>query len=270
MGEEAGDKAASVLLKTVSPVEALLPAGATLIDVYEPGTGPAIGVVDIVQGKTTLIYRSSTNRAYKGKKGLALYAGDTLITGEKGRMQASLNDKSSLVVSPYSKLEINESVYDPDGDSRRSRLSLLFGKAKFLVSKLIGGRERDYVVNTPTAVLGVRGTEFAVAVVPQSEFTAQGAPESRILAWIRDMVSVSEAFAQNNGLVTTALTGPESSLYFGGTSGSEVSLEENSVSYVSTGFQASAPMAVTPALITSIMTSLGPGVAVMGMPSELD
>ena len=65
MAEEPGDQAASALLKTVKPAEDLLPEGATVVDEFEPGDGPVIGMVDIVQGRSGLVYRGSTNRAYR-------------------------------------------------------------------------------------------------------------------------------------------------------------------------------------------------------------
>jgi len=94
-----------------------------------------------------------------------------LISEEQSKAQAKLNDQSIISIGPYTKLVFDKSVYDPSKPARNSLLSLLFGKARFIVTKLANFRSSPFKVRTPTAVAGVRGSDFAISVAPGSPLT---------------------------------------------------------------------------------------------------
>lgn len=123
-----------------------------------------IGTASIVQG-TAKVRRGGPQAAWAAlKPGDAVFQGDRIKT-ENGSVRLIFNDQSSMSLAPRSELELNEFVYKPKS-ARRSFFSLWSGKIKAKVSKVLQG-ENDVRVATPTAVAGVRGTEFIVGLETQ-------------------------------------------------------------------------------------------------------
>jgi FecR protein len=83
-----------------------------------------------------------------------LALGEQVQTGERGRMQALLLDRSAFTVGPNTRLTIDRFVYDPAGSSFSA--SIAKGAMRFMS----GGRNRAGTrsISTPTASLGIRGT----------------------------------------------------------------------------------------------------------------
>ena len=139
----------------------LFPAGLIMEEEFHPGMGRSIGNVLLVQGQAVIIH-SDQLKGYWAKKDLPLYKGDMVVTRDKGRIRFSLMDGSTLTLSSSTKIVLSESIYDEKKKSRSSFLKLGLGKARFLVTKLIGFKESTFKVKTPTAILGVRGSDFVV------------------------------------------------------------------------------------------------------------
>jgi hypothetical protein len=102
-----------------------------------------------------------------------LYKDDTIYTMEKGKVRFKMNDGSILSLASETKLELNKSVYDKKKKSRSSFLNMAFGKARFLVVKLVNFKRSEFKVKTPTAVCGVRGSDYVIeASAEESVFIA--------------------------------------------------------------------------------------------------
>jgi len=87
-----------------------------------------------------------------------LGAGDTIITGKGGRLVLGLSDGSQAVIAPKTTVVIKDLSQSP-----RALFNVIRGKTRIHIEKL-GGRPNPYRVNTPTAVIAVRGTVFDVLV----------------------------------------------------------------------------------------------------------
>ena len=87
-----------------------------------------------------------------------LSAGDTIITGKNGRLVLGLSDGSQAVIAPQSRVVIQDLSQSP-----RTLFEVIKGKTRIQIEKL-GGQPNPYRVNTPTAVIAVRGTIFDVLV----------------------------------------------------------------------------------------------------------
>lgn len=87
-----------------------------------------------------------------------LSAGDTIITGKNGRLVLGLSDGSQAVIAPKTTVVIQDLSQSP-----RTLFEVLKGKTRIQIEKL-GGQPNPYRVNTPTAVIAVRGTIFDVLV----------------------------------------------------------------------------------------------------------
>ena len=87
-----------------------------------------------------------------------LKAGDTIVTGRGGRLSLGLSDGSQAVIAPQTTVVIQDLSQSP-----RTLFQLIRGKTRVHIEKL-GGQPNPYRVNTPTAVIAVRGTIFDVLV----------------------------------------------------------------------------------------------------------
>lgn len=87
-----------------------------------------------------------------------LRAGDTIITGKNGRLALGLSDGSQAVIAPKTTVVIKDLSGSP-----RALFNVIRGKTRIHIEKL-GGRPNPYRVNTPTAVIAVRGTVFDLLV----------------------------------------------------------------------------------------------------------
>jgi hypothetical protein len=90
-----------------------------------------------------------------------LFTGDTIVTGKNGRLVIGLSDGSQAVIAPKSTVILNELTGTP-----RSLFNIIKGKTRIQIEKR-GGQPNPYKVNTPTAVIAVRGTIFDVEVAEE-------------------------------------------------------------------------------------------------------
>jgi ferric-dicitrate binding protein FerR (iron transport regulator) len=85
--------------------------------------------------------------------------GDEIRTGPGGSMTLELPDGSYVVVSENTTLTIEKFW----GSDIKNLMRVVLGKARFFIQRW-GGRPNPYRVNTPTALIAVRGTTFEVSV----------------------------------------------------------------------------------------------------------
>jgi hypothetical protein len=93
-------------------------------------------------------------------------SGATVTTGPDSQIVMRFDDGQNVVLNQNTEFRIVDYVYRADTPSTdRSVFDLLRGAARF-VTGAIGGRNRDaFQVRAPQATIGVRGTDFMVAIV---------------------------------------------------------------------------------------------------------
>jgi len=89
---------------------------------------------------------------------MPVYFGDHIRTQEKSRVTITLVDQSSLEIHSNTHIALNTIVSPIE---KRNSVLLFFGRIWNKVRKTIV-QMKGYEVQTPTAVLGVRGTEFEI------------------------------------------------------------------------------------------------------------
>ena len=123
--------------------------------------GPRIGQVKTVGGEV-MILRDSARLPVK--PGDPVYTKDIVQTGEHGSIGISFVDNSVFSTGPESQIGLDEFRFDPASGGEmlasipRGTLSVVSGE----ITKKSPGAVK---IKTPTAMLGVRGTTFAVQVV---------------------------------------------------------------------------------------------------------
>lgn len=140
--------------------------GVTIMERFRPGLGNPIGSVLLVQGKVVIMH-SDKSRGYWAKKSLPLFKGDTINALERGRVRFKLNDGSIMIMGSKTKMVLNRSIYNQREKRRASFLGLRAGKVRFWVKKIFGFRHSEFKVKTPTAIVGMRGSDFVIRVTPR-------------------------------------------------------------------------------------------------------
>jgi len=107
----------------------------------------------------------------KLEKGQVVLRNDSIITGSRGRVKIIMSDGSKVYVGAKSRISLRQYTMKKD-KLFSATIHMLWGKARFFVNKLTA-KNASFKVNTSTAVLGVRGTEFIVSVPPTPELLAK-------------------------------------------------------------------------------------------------
>lgn len=144
------------------------------------------------------------------RQGEPVHVGDRIRTGANATVRILFVDDSTISLSRNSHLEVTEYLFDPE-QGRRSALSLWMGRARATVSRFAG--DSDIRVNTPTAVAGVRGTDFVIEVAPAGDEYPDAGPEespelySTEVVVISGTVAVSSLLAELGEVLLSAGTG---------------------------------------------------------------
>jgi len=128
----------------------------------------AAGAVSIERAGATVIQARADGQAGQAKVGDLVYEGDVVATGADGRVGISFTDGTAFNLSQNARMTMNEFVYDPNGKSNKSLLSLTRGTFTFVAGKV--AQTGDMRVDTPAATLGIRGTTPHVEISDDGTF----------------------------------------------------------------------------------------------------
>jgi len=88
---------------------------------------------------------------------------DTAETAN-GRMLIEFLDKAELALTEHTKILIDEVIYDPDPSKSKMTMQFVQGTARFASGKLAIMNKKNIDIKTPTATIGIRGTDFTTTV----------------------------------------------------------------------------------------------------------
>jgi len=119
------------------------------------------GRIKVVSGDAVVVRGTSTIPA---QNGAPVFASDSLRTGKNGRVGVTLSDDTQVSIGPGSEVRLDSFVYDPGQGQLGLVLKFIRGTAAY-VSGQIAKLAPDAVrLETPAAIVGVRGTTLAVEV----------------------------------------------------------------------------------------------------------
>lgn len=131
--------------------------------VFVAMAGPSLAAAP--SGTVLAVVQSANIDGETGKKVLEpeapVFAGDRVDTGPVGEAQIRFRDNTKLVVGPNSSMVIDAFVFNDDDTVRQISINAVKGAFRFITGT---SRKDAYTITTPTATIGVRGTEFDVAV----------------------------------------------------------------------------------------------------------
>ena len=90
-----------------------------------------------------------------------VYMGDRIHTGPVGEAQIELADNTRLVVGPNSSVVVDAFVFEGKGKAQQVALNAVRGAFRFITGD---SRKSAYQITTPTATIGVRGTQFDFSI----------------------------------------------------------------------------------------------------------
>lgn len=88
---------------------------------------------------------------------------DTVET-DAGRLKIKFVDDTQVSMTEHTVVEINEYVYDPNPSKSKMALNFAQGTARFATGKLGLVPRENIAIQTPTASIGIRGTDFTMTV----------------------------------------------------------------------------------------------------------
>lgn len=146
-------------------------------------------------GRITLVTGSVVVNAPDGSRRTprvndTLFEGDKVITGSDGELQAEMVDSGVIAVRNNTQMGITK--YRAQGDAEdTSVFSLIKGSFRSITGWIGKNNPARYQIATPTATIGVRGTDHEPLVIPEG--STQGEPGTY------DKVSAGGSFIQNQG-----------------------------------------------------------------------
>lgn len=96
--------------------------------------------------------------------GEAVYVTDHLVTGPDGALGVTLTDGTLIALGANSRLAVHEYRFDADTGEGASVVGFLKGAFRYVSGQLARLAPDKVRVTTPIATIGVRGTDFVVAV----------------------------------------------------------------------------------------------------------
>lgn len=131
-----------------------------------------VGHIEAAHGDIT-INRAGGN-AIRAKAGVEVEQGDLLVSGANAWAVLQMVDGASLTVRPTTQLRIDEYRYADDNTPSSIALSLLKGALRSITGLIGKQNPTSYRLNTPTATIGIRGTDHETVVV-DDDSTYKGA-----------------------------------------------------------------------------------------------
>jgi len=120
-----------------------------------------IGQVKVARGDVQVQRGASTLPA---KVGMGIQATDVLLTGADGSAGLTFTDNSLVSLGPNSVFAIDKYSFDSTTHAGEFEGNLKKGKLAAVSGKMVKQSPESMKIRTPSAVMGVRGTEFVVQV----------------------------------------------------------------------------------------------------------
>ena len=89
---------------------------------------------------------------------------DDTITTSKAKLKLTFDDDTKVNITQQSKLVIDDFVYDPATGVGKLAMNVAMGTVRFASGGIAKNNRANVVLKTPTATIGVRGTDFTMTV----------------------------------------------------------------------------------------------------------
>ena len=120
-----------------------------------------IGEVILQEGNTKV--QRKAGGEVDSKKQLEILSYDIVKTGQ-GKTAIQFADDTRVDVTAHSKLLIDEFVYDPNNKTGKLSIKASAGTIRYASGQIAKNSQQNVKIETPTATIGVRGTDFTMTI----------------------------------------------------------------------------------------------------------
>jgi hypothetical protein len=145
----------------------------TLAALMVPLTAHAavVGRFSLVTGQVELLKQGKLPAiAVKAQDGVEV--ADVVRTKSKSKAELTMVDDSVITLAPDTRLAIADYQYNPAQQERRAVVRLFRGLVHTVVNRIIKTEEPDFIMETHTATIGVRGTNWYTLQGPNFSLVA--------------------------------------------------------------------------------------------------
>ena len=103
------------------------------------------------------------NKTLAGAKGTGVEMNDSIRT-QAGKVGITFEDDTKVQVNENSKLVIDDFVYDPKSKAGKLGAKIALGTVRYASGQIAKNSPQNVALNTPTATISVRGTDFTASV----------------------------------------------------------------------------------------------------------
>jgi hypothetical protein len=122
---------------------------------------PVAGYVKLASGSAVIV---RDGRELPARPGEGVYQDDGLRTGAGGRLGVTLTDDTRVSLGPNSELQLSRFQFSPAEGQLELVMKLLRGSAAFVAGRIAGLRPGAARIETPSTIVGVRGTHLAIRI----------------------------------------------------------------------------------------------------------
>jgi len=119
-----------------------------------------IGIISSLTGSSEVVRKQ---QKLSTQPRLSIQQMDNVQTGN-GRVEITFVDNSNVKITEHSKLVIDDFVYDGNPKTSKMALNFASGTVRFATGQLGKINKQNIALSTPTATIGVRGTDFTTTV----------------------------------------------------------------------------------------------------------
>jgi len=134
---------------------------AILVLAAAPAIAADAGLIKVSKGNVQIQRAGNTIPATVGT---AVHTSDVIVTGADGSAGITFTDNSLVSVGPGSVFAIDKYRFDTTTHAGEFEGNLKQGKLAAVSGKMVKQSPESMKIRTPSAVMGVRGTEFVVQV----------------------------------------------------------------------------------------------------------
>jgi hypothetical protein len=124
---------------------------------------PAAGRIKVSSGSAFIVRAGAPVPAQVGQM---VFETDGVRTGADGKIGITLNDDTRLSLGPNSELTLERFTYAPADSAFGLALKFVKGAATYVSGRIAKLAPDSIKLETPAAIIGVRGTTLAISVLP--------------------------------------------------------------------------------------------------------
>ena len=125
---------------------------------------PAAGRIKVSTGAAFIVRDGAQIPAQLGQ---SVFETDGLRTGGDGKIGVTLNDDTRVSLGPNAELKLERFTYTPADSTFGLVLKFVRGAATYVSGRIAKLAPDSVRLETPAAIIGVRGTTLAISVLPE-------------------------------------------------------------------------------------------------------